>query len=178
MNRIVFLVFVLLVSGCTADMNDLVEYTKNVRETTPVNIEPQLEFEELEAVDYNADGVRSPFQLVINNTTTVQTSTLPNCAQPNSDRRKERLESFGLDSLTMSGVFTTGNSKYALVMAIDGSLHKVRVGNYIGLFNGRVTSISSSEIRITELLPDGAGCFKEKTAKLTMSGFNGDDNNV
>ncbi|MFT6737924.1 MAG: type IV pilus assembly protein PilP, partial [Kangiellaceae bacterium] len=102
----------------------------------------------------------------------------PNCQQPNPNRSKQTLENFGLDGLEMAGVFTNNGRKYALVKANDGSLHKVTQGSYIGLFNGRVSTIRNSEILIEEMLPDGAGCWKSKQATLTKSSMVGENNNV
>jgi type IV pilus assembly protein PilP len=167
-----------LLTGCGANIDDLVIYTDKVRANTQVNIDEYPEFKPLPNVSYTASNLRSPF-LRSRTEKIADTSTqTPNCQQPNTNRRQQPLESFGLDGLQMAGVFTANGLKYALVKANDGSLHKVTIGSYLGLFHGRVTAINNNEILIEEMLPDGAGCWKNKKATLTMSSTVGENNNV
>jgi type IV pilus assembly protein PilP len=167
-----------VLSGCGANIDDLIVYTEQVRANTKVNIEEYPEFKALPNVSYSASEFRSPF---LRSKTAQIADTpidMPNCQQPNNNRRKQELESFGIDGLQMSGMFTSNGRKYALIKANDGSLHKVTVGSYLGLFNGRVTAINNAGILIEEMLPDGAGCWKRKQATLTMSSMVGENNNV
>lgn len=177
-NWLISVTAVITLSGCGANIDDLVAYSKQVKANTPVSIEEYPEFKELPAVKYTAGGLPSPFMRTTREQTASTQELIPSCAQPNNNRKRQALESFGLDALQMSGVFTSDGRKYALVKANDGSLHKVTIGAYIGLFHGRVTQIKDSEILIKEMLPDGAGCWKSKQATLTMSSMVGENNNV
>jgi type IV pilus assembly protein PilP len=167
-----------ILSGCGANIDDLIVYTEQVRANTPVSIDEYPEFEPLPNVSYSASNLRSPFL----RSRTLQVADTPNegpsCEQPNNQRRKQPLEQFGIDGLQMAGVFTSKGRKYALVKANDGSLHKVTRGSYLGLFNGRVTAITNTEILIEEMLPDGAGCWKSKQGALTISSMVGENTNV
>lgn len=165
-------------AGCSADIDDLVEYTENIKRNSSVVVTPAPVFKELDSVDYDAGDLRNPFQRAVVQSQVSEVVNVPNCAQPDTNRTKETLESYGLDALSMSGVFSTNGRQFGLVIANDGTLHKVTQGSYIGLFNGQVTSVSESSITITEYLPDGAGCFKPKTAQMNLSGVTGNDNNV
>ena len=167
-----------LLSGCGANIDDLIIYTEQVRANTKVNIEEYPEFTPLPNVSYSSNSLRSPF---LRSRTEQVADTLverPNCQQPNPNRSKHALESFGLDGLQMAGVFTTNGVKFALIKANDGSLHKVTYGSYVGLFSGRVTAINNTQILIEEMLPDGAGCWKSKQATLTIASMVGENNNV
>lgn len=168
----------LLLSGCGANIDDLITYTDNVRANTPVNIEEYPEFKPLPNVQYSSQNYRSPFVRSNRERAVAVESERPDCEQPITNRRKQPLESFGLDGLEMSGVFTNNGRKYALVKANDGSLHKVTRGSYVGLFHGRVIKVTETEILIKEMLPDGAGCWKSKQATLTMASMVGENNNV
>lgn len=167
-----------LISGCGANIDDLVAYTAQIKANTQVSIEAYPEFKALPSVSYSSSNMRSPF--VKSKTELVSRAPLArdNCLQPKRNRSKQSLEKFGLDGLQMAGVFTNNGRKYALVKANDGSLHKVTSGSYIGLFHGRVTAINNTEILIKEMLPDGAGCWKSKQATLTISSMVGENNNV
>jgi type IV pilus assembly protein PilP len=170
----------LSLGACSAQIDDLVAYTDSVKANTNVNIEEYPEFVQLEPVNYEAISLRSPFQRLRQGTDTVgqvevQTA---NCSQPNRQRAKQKLEAYGIDALQMAGVYTAGGQKWVLIKANDGSLHKAKKGQYIGLFFGKITNITDKEVVIEELLPDGAGCWKPKTATLTMSSITGENDNV
>ncbi len=169
---------VVLLSACGANIDDLVAYTEKVKQTTTVTIDAYPEFKKLDPVSYEATNLRSPFKRSLNTETVEKVVSSPKCNQPNLGRKKQALESYGIDAMQMSGVFTTNGKRFALISANDGSLHKASIGTYIGLFHGRIVSITNSEIQIKEMLPDGGGCWKEKIATMSMSTVIGDDNNV
>ena len=58
---------------------------------------------------------------------------------------------------------------WALIEATDKSLHRVSKNNYLGLFHGRVINVDPQQVELLELIPDGAGCWKERTTLLQMS---------
>lgn len=176
--RFIIALSVVSIAGCTGNIDDLIEYTEEVKRNSSVVVTPAPVFNQLDSVDYNASDLRDPFHRAASQKQVEEIVKIPNCAQPDINRRKETLESYGLDALSMSGAFSTNGRQFGLVIANDGTLHKVTQGSYIGLFNGRVTSINESSITITEYLPDGAGCFKPKTAQMSLSGVTGNDNNV
>lgn len=178
MKKPLLVVLAFVLSGCGANIDDLILYTQKVRANTQVSIDPYPEFKALSSVSYDASAMRSPFQRSIKTVNTAVKEQKSDCKQLSLTRKKQALENYGLDGLSMSGVFTSNGRKYALVSANDGTLHKVSVGSYIGLFHGRIKQINDREILITEMLPDGAGCYKSKDATLTMSSMAGENNDV
>ncbi len=178
MRLIVLLVVSTVLSGCGANIDDLVVFTEQVRANTQVNIEEYPEFESLPSAEYAATDYRNPFVKERSVKAVDVIVETPNCVQPNKNRKTQALENYGLDALTMAGVFTSNGKKFALIKANDGSLHKIGIGSYIGLFNGKVTSINEAGIVISEMLPDGAGCWKSKNATLTMTSMVGENNDV
>jgi len=167
-------------SACSAQIDDLIAYTDKVKANTNISIDNYPEFKQLQPVNYTASDMRSPFQRLqqgneASKSVTVQTA---NCSQPNRQRVKETLESYGIDALQMAGVFSTGGQKWVLIKANDGSLHKAKRGQYIGLFFGKIINITDKEVVIEEMIPDGAGCWKTKIATLTMSSVAGENDNV
>lgn len=174
------LVFVapLLLAGCQVQTNDLAEYVAGVKQTTQVNIEPYPEFETMPAFEYQASNLRSPFQRPKNAVQETVVAERANCLQPDFTRSKHPLEAYGMDALSVSGVFTSLGQQWVLVQANDGSLHKATLGDHLGLFFGKITSIENGTVSITEMLPDGAGCWQKKQAKLTMSSQAGENDNV
>ncbi|WJG10014.1 pilus assembly protein PilP [Aliiglaciecola sp. LCG003] len=178
MKKILIVITTLIISACDAQTDDLVSYVVQVKQSTPVNIEPYPEFNTMPAFEYKAADMRSPFVRPRSVAIQSMETKKDNCLQPNFSRQKQPLEAFGLDALSVSGTFTSRGKQWALVSANDGSLHKVTSGDYIGLFFGKITSISEGEIFITEMLPDGAGCWQENKATLSMSSQAGENDNV
>ena len=167
-------------SACSAQIDDLIAYTASVKANTSINIDEYPEFKQLQPVNYTASNMRSPFQRLQqrNEAATNVSVQTANCSQPNRQREREKLESYGIDALQMAGVFDTGGQKWVLIKANDGTLHKAKRGQYIGLFFGKIINITDKEVVIEEMLPDGAGCWKTKTATLTMSSVAGENDNV
>ncbi|MDI3490390.1 MAG: type pilus assembly protein PilP [Thauera sp.] len=87
--------------------------------------------------------------------------------RPDTDRRKEPLEAYPLESLSMVGVLMQGTSAHALI-SVGNSLHQVKVGNYLGQDFGVVTKISENEVTLKELVEDVHGDWVERISTLTL----------
>jgi type IV pilus assembly protein PilP len=82
-------------------------------------------------------------------------------------RRKEPLESFPLEDMTLVGLLDRNGRKVAL-LKVAGLLHQVRVGNYLGPNFGRVTKITEAEVTLREIVQDSVGEWSERTATLQL----------
>jgi len=82
-------------------------------------------------------------------------------------RRKEPLESYPLDSITMVGILSRPNLRYALLRA-NGVVYQVKVGNYVGQNFGIVTKISDSEVTLKEVVQDASGEWVERISTLQL----------
>ena len=87
---------------------------------------------------------------------------------PDFNRRKEELESYSLDTLRMVGTLEQEGTIWGLVQTKDGTIHRVKTGNYMGLNYGRIVRISEDKIELSELLQDGAGGYVENAAALSL----------
>ena len=85
-----------------------------------------------------------------------------------SDRRKQTLEQFPLDSLDMVGTLGRGAGVVALLLAPDKVTYRVRPGAYLGQSDGRVTAVYEDRIELVELVPDGAGGWLERPATIAL----------
>ena len=86
---------------------------------------------------------------------------------PELARRKEALESYPLDALSMVGSVVRGGQPVALVK-VDNLLYQVRPGNYMGQNFGRVNKIAETEIILREIVQDAVGEWIERPAKLQL----------
>ena len=86
---------------------------------------------------------------------------------PELNRRKEPLEEFPLDAMSMVGLLERGDKRVALVR-VNGLLYQVIEGNHIGQDYGLVTKISESEVTLREIVQDAAGEWIERKASLEL----------
>jgi type IV pilus assembly protein PilP len=87
--------------------------------------------------------------------------------KPDTERRKELLESYPLDTVKMVGTLQKGGITYALLQ-IDRSVHQVKTGQHVGQNFGLITSVSESAVNIKEIVQDAAGDWVERMSKLEL----------
>ena len=87
---------------------------------------------------------------------------------PDLNRRKEPLEAFPLESLAMVGTLQRGKAKFALVRTTEKDVYQIKVGNYMGQNFGVVVGIEDAEIKLKELVQDGAGDWTERSSALNL----------
>lgn len=113
-------------------------------------------------------NVRSPFAEPTPEAIQDRISQQQDCMHPDPERRKEPLERFALDNLKMRGTLGDQGQIWALVESADKALHRITVNNYMGLFHGKVTRVEPTHIDLLELIPDGSGCWVERTTRVQM----------
>jgi type IV pilus assembly protein PilP len=86
---------------------------------------------------------------------------------PELNRRKEPLEAYPLDSMTMVGSLMKKGNPVAL-LRVDNLLYQVKPGNYLGPNYGRITKVGESEVVLRELVQDAAGEWIERVATLQL----------
>lgn len=161
-------VFLTLMAGCFDDTSEIKAHIAQVKATTTNYIEPMPEVNPFIHIAYSADDLRSPFVLPKAEVIQQKMQQMAGCLSPDTNRRKQPLEKYALSDLTMRGTLGDASKLWALLEASDYSLHRVAVGNYLGLYNGRITQVSAKTVKIIELAPDGAGCWAERDATLTI----------
>ncbi len=166
---ILWLVAAAGLSGCSSgDRSDLEGFVAEVKAREPVPIEPLPEIKQVETFIYEPDERRDPF--VADKQGDEAVAAVPdNGLAPDPLRRKEELESYSLDALRMVGTLYQDDARFALVRSQDGTLHRVRVGNHMGLNNGQITSISDEEIQLTEVVSEAPGDWRERQAKISLT---------
>ena len=86
---------------------------------------------------------------------------------PELARRKEPLEAFPLDAMSLVGSIIKAGQPVALVK-VDSLLYQVKLGNYLGLNFGKVTKISETEVGLREIVQDAVGEWIERAATLQL----------
>ena len=152
-------------AGCSGGQSDLQKWIADTKKKPGGRIQALPEVKPYETFVYSAGKMRSPFQPLGPSALGGGSASL----RPNSNRNREFLEGFSLDTLKMVGTFKVGSSFYGLVQSKDGLVHKVQPGNYLGQNDGKVTDISGSKISLVEIIPDGLGGYIERPASLALT---------
>jgi type IV pilus assembly protein PilP len=175
MKKLALFVLIVGVSGCFDDKTDLRTHIATVQSNTPNVIEPMPAISKFGHFDYSAQKLRSPFDEPKAEAIQQKIQQMSGCLSPDPRRRKQPLEKFPLSNLSMRGTLGEQGVIWALIEASDATLHRVAVGSYLGLNNGHITTISQLNVKIRELIPDGAGCWVERdtTIKMIQSGSEG-----
>jgi type IV pilus assembly protein PilP len=96
-----------------------------------------------------------------------QSTTSVALLAPELQRRKEPLEAFPLDAMSMVGSLMKQGQPVALVK-VDNLLYQVKPGNYLGQNYGRITKVGESELVLREIVQDAGGEWIERTATLQL----------
>lgn len=153
-------------AGCSANMDELDGYINTIKARPGGRVDPLPEVTPYEIFVYKADieGFRSPFLPDTPQTVAGEAGGV----RPDADRIREYLESFSLDTMDMVGTLALAGTTYGLVQDADGLIHRVVPGNYLGQNDGRIVSISASEIQLVEIISDGIGSYIERDAAISL----------
>jgi len=167
-NIVVAIVAVLVLGACGSDMDDLDQFINETKALPGGRIEPLPEIKPYEVFTYVADaeGLRSPF---VPDSPQIAGGPSAGGTRPDPERSREFLEQFPLDTLRMVGTLQLGDTNYGLVQTSDGLIHRVVPGNYMGQNDGRIISITDSEIELVEIISDGIGGYLEREAAVALA---------
>jgi type IV pilus assembly protein PilP len=82
-------------------------------------------------------------------------------------RRKEPLEAFPLDAITMVGSMNKTGVPTALVN-VNKLLYQVRIGSYLGQNYGKVVGITETNMQLREVVQDSSGNWVERITALEL----------
>ncbi|WP_298775592.1 pilus assembly protein PilP [uncultured Shewanella sp.] len=163
----------LFLNSACSDKTDLELFVQQTKQQHTAHIAPLKATPEFEHFDYSGQGMRSPYVLPVRKLTEEVIDTTKDCLQPELHRQKAHLETYALDNLKMRGTITDPHiAKEAMIWALieshDGKVHRLSVGDYLGLYHGKITVITKTNVEIVELIPDGSGCWTHRSSHLTL----------
>ncbi len=154
----------LILAACESGQgDDLDQFMADAAKDMSTSVEPLPEVLPYIPLEYNADGFLSdPFKP---RKATSKSSSL----QPNTNRSKEPLESYPLESLKYVGSMSKSKKNYALIRTPDQTIQQVHIGNYLGPNYGLITAINDSELQIKEIVQDDlSGDWIERDATIGL----------
>jgi type IV pilus assembly protein PilP len=168
MRRLPVFLCVLVLAGCSGDLDEVRQWMEQERKDAKPTVTPLLPPKKFLPQPYEAGTGVDPFS-----TQKLSVAVRQEAAQPNSlltaeiNRRKEPLEAYPLDTMSMVGSLTREGRRYAL-LRVDNLLYQVKAGDYLGQNFGRITKISETEITLREVVQDAAGEWIERTSTLQL----------
>jgi len=164
--HLLLLVTLLLVACGGEEFQDLQDFVKDSGADLRGQVDPAPEIKAYEPFPYdNSAALPDPFKARKQEVKNVSGSELN---QPNFARPREELEEFPLEGMKMVGYLRKGNVSNAIIRSSEGKLHRVKVGNYVGMNFGQITSITETEIKIKEMVQDSAGAWIERDSSLQL----------
>jgi len=157
-----------MLGACSAETEELQQWMDQQRREAKPNIPPVQAPKKFDPEPYSMAQAVEPFS-----TQKLSVALKQEARQPNSvlaaelNRRKEPLEAYPLDSMSMVGSVAKQGQPFALLRA-DNLLYQVKVGDYLGQNYGRITRIAETEIALREVVQDAAGEWTERPATLQL----------
>ena len=152
-----------LIACGDGDGDDLDKFMLNAATDMSKTVQPLPEVLPYSPLQYNADGtLADPFR-------PRKAANKNGGLQPNTNRPKEPLEAYPLESLKYVGSMSKNKLTYALIKTPDNTVQQVKVGNYLGPNYGLVTAINESDIALKEIVQDDlTGDWTERTASINL----------
>jgi type IV pilus assembly protein PilP len=168
MTGVVAAGFVGLFAGCAAETEELQSWMEQQRREVKPSVQPLSPPKKFDPQPYAGLQAVEPFS-----TQKLTVALKQEARQPNSvlaselNRRKEPLEAYPLDSMSMVGSVAKQGRPFAL-LRVDNLLYQVKVGDYLGQNYGRITKIDETQIALREIVQDAAGEWIERATNLQL----------
>lgn len=159
-------VVALLLTACNDRVGLAQQALEQIREQSAQPIEPPPTTELIEDFVYSANSLRSPF-LPPSLVNIQAPAAAIEGVGPDITRSKEALEQYDIAQLTFRGmVVSPKGQQYALIQRPDGSIASAKVGDYLGLHDGRIVEITATQVNLIAIMPDSRVGFIESPQSL------------
>ncbi len=164
----------LFLNGCFGggDNEDLRKQIEDIKSRPGGKISSPPKIKPIEKVLYSMEGIADPFKVIkIGGGPIIEKIDDPSINSkfcPDPDRPRELLEGYTLDSLMMVGSMAQDDSMWALIRSPEGTVHRLKNGEYLGQNSGEITNIDGAKIELVERVRTGKRC-KLRDAVLTLN---------
>lgn len=159
---------VALAAGCSAESEELAAWFEQQKREVKPSVQPLTPPKKYNPQPYHAAQSVEPFSPQKLSVALKQEARQPNSALASEmKRRREPLEAFPLDSMSMVGSVDRHGRRYAL-LKVNSLLYQVKVGDHIGQNYGRVVRIDETQLVLREIVQDAAGEWIERPASLQL----------
>ncbi|WP_058483009.1 pilus assembly protein PilP [Legionella spiritensis] len=153
----------LALASCSSSADsELSRYINKIKSRKARPIEPLPSFKPLPKFAYpDIDTRRSPFK-------PKEIKASEDKYAPNTNRSKQPLENYPLDSLKFVGILKQGPTIWALVSEPGGEIARVKPGDYMGQNYGKVISITNQLLKLEETVQI-AGKWKKRITTININ---------
>ena len=157
-----------LLAGCGGEQGELTQWMEQQKREVKASVQPLSAPKKFNPQPYVEITGVEPFS-----TQKLTVALKQEARQPNSllaaeiNRRKEPLEAYPLDSMSMVGSVVKAGRPYAL-LRVDNLLYQVKPGDYLGQNYGKITKISETDVALREIVQDAAGEWIERNSALQL----------
>lgn len=157
-----------LLAACSPNLDELIQWTETERRAARPSVKPLQPPSKFEPQAYDALGDVEPFS-----PQKLTVAARQEAAQPNSvlaaemNRRREPLEAYPLDSMSMVGSMERRDGRYA-ILKVDNLLYHVKRGDYLGQNFGRVIKIDETQLTLREIAQDASNEWVERITTLQL----------
>lgn len=162
---VLLIISLIMITACSQnDYSDLESFINDSGKGLQGKIDPLPEVRPYKNFAYQAFDIPNPFLPRKND----QAHSAMSGIQPDLNRSKEVLESYPLESLMMVGSLQQDDLIFALIKSPEGTLHRVKKGNYLGQNFGIIDHISEVEVQLVEIVQGGVNEWTERTSALML----------
>jgi type IV pilus assembly protein PilP len=157
-----------LLAGCSADTDELRGWIDQQRRDAKPSVEPLTPPRKFDPAPYAGARAVEPFSpQKLSVAIKQEVRQVNSLVSAELNRRKDPLESYPLDAMTMVGSVTKQTRPFAL-LRVDKLLYQVKLGDYLGQNYGKITKITETEIGLREIVQDAAGEWIERPTTLQL----------
>lgn len=155
-------------AGCAADLDEVQQWMEQQRREVKPNVPPLQAPKKFDPQPYAAASTVEPFSTQKLAVAFKRDERAPSSLLAGElKRRKEPLEAYPLDSMSMVGSVNKQGAPFAL-LRVEGLLYQVKIGDYIGQNYGRILRISEADLVLREVVQDAAGEWIERNSTLQL----------
>ena len=172
-NRGIKLVWVAVVGfglqACGGGQGELQSWMDQQRQAIKPSVKPISEPKQFVPANYAGVSKIDPFDARKLTMALLADRRTPNSALADAEmsRRKQPLEAYALDTMSMVGSLKK-NGRLVGLVKVDSLLYQVLPGNYLGQNFGLVKSVDDHQIVLREIVQDAAGEWIERAAALEL----------
>jgi type IV pilus assembly protein PilP len=161
------LMTLIVLGGCSPEQ-DIQQWMNQQRQAAVPRVAPIIKPVPFVPVTYTQSTAPDPFETDrLTKVLKAQNAGSDALLQAELSRRREPLEAFPLDTMTMVGTLDKKGQQVALIKA-NNLLYQIRLGNYLGQDYGRVTKITENAIELREIVQDSSGQWIERNTTLQL----------
>ena len=164
-NLLVIGVIALVACEPKKDISDLKTYIAKIKTNTPIKT---LDADTVTPTDTTVKqpentSLRNPFAPI------QEEKKLPQHAKLSINRIKEPLEFVPLAQLQFVGTIQIDALFWALVRDNQNTIHRLKIGHYLGENAGKITHIDATKIDFVEMIPNEQGEYTTRSNHLLLT---------